>query len=203
VNVRSAMVIADYLEGAIERITRDYLHGDAKLLFSRAAHSFRDGATETMVVKLRRRYEERLAEDALKAAAAAKSAPSTRNALTLTTLAASERDANQDFLYGAGWSARQRDLVAKARAEREQAERDYEVWAKNNPEAHAANLAAQAKAEAKWAKAHARRSSRPSQNKIDWRAYDAGREKAKDIGLDRQADHRATLALEAGEEAGE
>jgi hypothetical protein len=194
VNVRSAIVIAEYLEGAIERITRDYLGSDAKKLYSRSAHSFRDGATETMVGKLRRRYEERLAEDRAKTAAAAKEAAPARNALTLTSLIRSEYDANQDFLYGEGWSARNRAAVAKARAEREQAERDYIAWARNNPEEHAANLAAAAAEEAAWER-HSRRRKAPP-DRTDYTAFSAGREKAKDIGLDRQADFRARPALD-------
>lgn len=149
VNARSTKVMAEYLEQAIDRAMRERCEERNEQFRGKWANSFREGAADRIIEKIRDRRAELLAEEARKAADAAAKAEadlhartregvSTGREITLAGLDQREREANLDFLYGEGWCARQ----AKAQAERQQRMAAYEAevdarlakWREENPE---------------------------------------------------------------------
>lgn len=153
VNTRMTRVMAQYLEGAVERILEEQLidhYGieDAdKYRYSKQANSFREGVVERLCAKIgkkRREYmaeERRKAEDAAeKARAAGFDGVSTETALTVASFAKSEKDANDEFLNPGILERRARWKAEEAAARAEQARLDAEweaeqaAWALAHPE---------------------------------------------------------------------
>lgn len=201
VNTAASKAMAQYLEQAIERLLRERL-GDhpganksyvTKMLFSRWAVSFREGAAASVIEKVYERRREFLNEETRKkheaeaaARAAGREGVSTATALTLHTYIDQETDANMDFLYGEGWSAKQALQRAERARKAKEADDAYTAWALANPEEAA-------KEEAKRQKEERKRSSRGgggSTKYYDPDAYYSGVDAGKKISLDLQTSDR-------------
>ena len=199
VNVRATMAMAGYLSQAIERITRERIQADAISRVSGWAVNFREGAVMTIVEKLEERRavaldeEERRQRDYERAMAAG---ASTSTAISLASLAKTERDANLDHLYGEGWSAKRAAARAEAAARAAEEERQYAAWAAANPEEVRRREEERRRQDAKNAsRRRGRWSSGSSGKEVDWGAYRAGRDAGKAIGLDPQAEARKAAGL--------
>ena len=191
--------MAEYLEQAIERLLRERL-GDqpgankayvTKMLFSRWAVSFREGAAASVIEKVYERRRHLLNEETRKrheaekrAREAGRDGVSTATALTLHTYIDQETDANMDFLYGEGWSAKQALARAERARKKKEADDAYTAWALANPEEAA-------KEEAKRKEEERKRSNRRSRSFSSCKQYDAsayysGVDAGKKISLDQQ-----------------
>jgi hypothetical protein len=91
--------------------------------------------------------------------------------LTLSSYVKSEEEANKDFIYGEGFSARQAAASAAAEAK-------YTKWAEENPEEAAKQYK---KWERQWAA-----EERANERKVDWGSYSRGRKAAEKISIDQQ-----------------
>jgi Protein of unknown function (DUF2786) len=178
-NVRTAVEVARYLEGAIERILRERAREQGKTTASRWARAFREGAVDTVLARMRERRRETAKADE----AAARSR--TGRELTLTGVAEREAAANADHVYGEGWSARQAAEAAERRATEREADEAFAAWARANPEAVAAE-----EERRRWeARAAERARSRRRAPKVDLDAlggYASGTVAGRGIGLDPQ-----------------
>lgn len=192
VNTAATKVMADYLEGAIERACRERLGENGEALFSRWAMSFREGATEIVLGKISERFYERLRKEQAEARKATKeaaerqdadAAPSGSTALTLSTLVKSEYDANIDFKYGEGTSARWAADRAKAAQEAKEQREAYAKWAAAHPEEAAEREAEERKRQER---ASRRSSGAADRKQYDYNALRAGREAGQKIGIDQQ-----------------
>lgn len=193
-NVVSTRVMSEYLQQTIERLAREWA-GSSQQYFTKPAVSYRDGMAARLVERLRVLRQERLdaderkrREDATRARHPG-AAPST--ALVLADVLQAEEDANNDYLYGEGWSARVRARRAELQAEADAELAKEKAWREANPELAAAK---DAKEKAEWdayMKKNARRNSHYTapRYKGDANAYWEGHAKAKDIGLDQQVSH--------------
>lgn len=204
VNTTATRHMAEYLEQAVERITRERLHGDTKQLFSRWAISFREGAVRTIIDKIRVRRREQIDQEELRAEQAATAGYSTSTALTLASLAQREEDANNDFLYGEGYTAKQAAEAAQWAEAQKQREVEYTMWAAAHPEEVRAREEKRRKEQEEYDKREARNARRrkgrswnpnSSGKKIDGGAFRAGREAGKGIGLDPQSAARKPAGL--------
>lgn len=162
VNTAGTRAMAGYLQSTISRLTTERFP-QANQYFTREAVAFREGIADKLVERLqeRRKDAERAEADRKKAAAeqAAKTGVDTRFALTIADVKKTEEAANYDFIHGEGawqrridmreqWSreaAERREAQAAADAE---AEATYAKWAAANPE-EAAEEARKAEAERK------------------------------------------------------
>jgi hypothetical protein len=196
VNTRMTVAMATYLQDAIERLTREKILSNEERL-SNWAFSFRKGACATIVEKLKDRRAERLEAErrALREAAVAAEGAghSTGRGLTLAAFSKSEKEANDDFKFGEGYSARK----AQERAERadmnRRMEAAYTQWAKENPKAARSRFKFKDEKSGKtWVYGTDRSRGGPGSmggsDGIDRSAYRAGREAAEAIGLDPQAE---------------
>jgi hypothetical protein len=198
VNIEGTKATAGYLEEAIERIVRERIGHQANLLFSNWAVSYRNGAAARIREKIWDRRQEmirdeeaRMREAAERAANdAARAGHSTSNAISIASVTKSEREANADFLYGEGFSARQASRrAAQAKAQRE-AEEEYTRWAAAHPE-EARKRAEEARKEAearerRWASRPSRSRYGGKSDKTDYSAYNAGYDAAESISIDPQ-----------------
>lgn len=196
VNVRSTIVMAQYLEAAIERVLGERLP-DEEQKHSNWGWSFRKGAAYSISMKLYDRRAELKREEAREikkrmAEAAAQGAASSGTALTISTLEQTEHDANQDFLYGEGYSAKvaaRRVAEAKRRKAMEAA---YTAWAAANPKEAQSKFKFVDEEGVTWSygrasSGRARSGGSGASENIDYGAYKAGREAGEKIGLDPQA----------------
>lgn len=205
VNVILTRQMAEYLQGAVERITRqDFCHGIPSQYFTKDAHIFREGMVDCIVEKIRqKRAEEEREQQAKKAAEAARAShPSyAGNALvTIDDVRQREAEANYDFLHGEGAWARKQAAAAEAERRRQEAAEAYEKWKRENPEEYARQQREQAEQNAKyWAEYEKRQArnakrrkgvsyhySKPTKYGND--AYWAGQRAGENVGLDRQVD---------------
>jgi len=195
VNTRVAIHMGTYLEGAIERLVAERYPTNSQRR-SREAFAFREGAADEIVLRVRERRREAAAAEQRRAAEAARAGVVTTQALTVSSYAQQERDANLDAVFGEGWSARRRaEREERARAARE-AEAEYAAWAAANPE-EARRDAERAECEHRRRRAQrGRRSARPSaREQRQWTAqYAQGRDAGATVGLDPQTDHGAGSA---------
>jgi hypothetical protein len=139
-----------------------------------------------------RRQEQLKEEEAKMRAAAANGNGSTTNAVTIASVTQSEHDANMDFQYGAGWSARNRAESAARQAARKAAEEEYARWAEAHPE-EAAKKEAEEEAERererkKWEKRGKGSRGGTTEKPKDWNAHSAGTEAGRNVSLDAQID---------------
>jgi len=189
VNARMTVAMATYLLEAIERVLRERLNGAPA--GSNWAWSFRKGAASTLVGKLYDRRAEYIAEENERARrAAASSGPASGStALTLTTFAKSEKERNDDFRFGEGWSARQAIAAAKAVAAHDKMRKAFTEWREKHPKAPASKFKFTDENGTEWryGRASSGRSARDTSINAD--AYDDGRQAAEDIGLDTQVAH--------------
>jgi hypothetical protein len=146
-NVKATHMMAEYLEQAIERITRDECNERDIEYYSTDANEYRAGIAERVCEKLydaqieqkQREADEKL-ERERKAREEGRSTVSMERAITLSTYTKDEEEANKDFLdperhaRKAAEEARiaeSRARDAKARAE---AEAEWVQWCADNPE---------------------------------------------------------------------
>ena len=141
VNTAATRALAQYLLQTIERLCRERLGHDNSQFFTSWAVSYREGMAERIMEKLAERRRHLLNEEqkkARKAAAEARHAAmageSSATALTLASLEKSEKDANTDFIYGDGTSARWAAQRAERARREEEAERAWAEWAVAHPE---------------------------------------------------------------------
>lgn len=192
VNIVQVHNMAEYLEQTIERMTRAW-EPDKSQWFTRRSKSFREGMADTLISKLNERRREYLREEERKAAAARANSGTPGTGLTIAGLAKSEYDANIDFMYGEGTSARWAAEAAERIARREAAAKEAEAWDAAHPEEAAKRKAEEAREaarhQAEWDKrARRARPGRAAQSTRDEDAYWDGREEAQSVGLDGQID---------------
>lgn len=199
VNVVATRGMAEYLLQAIERLTRER-YPQPSQFFTRSANSFREGLAETVIGKIYDRRSHLLAADRKQEREAKRAAEklqrqgvSTATTLTLSTLQKSEEDANTDFIYGEGTSARWAQEEAAAARAREQRDREYTIWAKANPEEARAKEAERRKARrTSW---NAGMGTDRREKNRDHSAYYDGQDKGRAISIDPQAEGRKTAGL--------
>lgn len=187
VNVQTTRYMAQYLEKAIEDAVNERTRGLNTQRFSNWAVSFRTGAAAHLVERLEARRRERVKEAAetLK-----KAGHSTSTALTIKDVEDRELEANQDFLYGEGFTANRAAQRAAAAEECRLEQEARTRWAAEHPEEAAAEEAARREEYEKWHKRYARSSraryrSAPVDN-IDYSAFNSGHDHASKISLDPQ-----------------
>lgn len=195
VNVAATRALAGYLEQTIERLTMDFVHNDNRQRFSRRAVSYREGIADRLCEKIYDRRRELLREEKRKQKEAekaqrraARAGVSTETAITIADVTQSERDANNDFLYGEGWSADQRAQAEERARRRAEEEAEYAKWAAANPEEAAAK---EAEREKEWKKHSSRYRGGPAPKPRDHGAYYSGYDKGGDVGLDQQTSDRS------------
>lgn len=191
VNTTATQHMANYLEQVIEREVVMAISGmqewNNKLRYSNWATSFRKGMADRLIERLAERRAVKLAE----ARAVDTSGASTSRALTLVDVLQMEEDANNDFLYGEGWSQARRDDAQKWAEERRAQREAAAAWAAAHPEEAAAKKKAEQEAsDAYWRKNGWRWNrgsgrSRDDSN-IDRSAYRAGSETGGKVSLDQQ-----------------
>lgn len=187
VNIAGTNAMASYLQGAVERLTRERCVPAKIGLGSKFAQSFRDGLTFGVVSAIHLRRKEQISEERQRAreaeeraAEAATAGASTSTAITLSTFRKSEEEANIDFRYGAGTSAKwAAERAERARLSKEADDR-YTAWAAANPK----EAAKEARREAKERQKQANR--RQPSYRGDASAWVDGNQRAKDISLDLQ-----------------
>lgn len=198
VNVVVTKNMADYLLSAIERLTRERFP-ESSQYFTRRANSYREGLAETVIGKIydRRRHllaaDKKAERDAKRAAEKLeRDGVSTATGLTLSTLRKSEHDANTDFIYGEGTSAKWAAQEAAAARAQEQRDREYTKWAKANPEE--ATKKEEERRKARRSGGYGRASYRDRKAR-DHGAYYEGQDKGRDISIDPQAEGRKNAGL--------
>ncbi len=192
VNVAATKVMASYLEGAVERVLRDEMdtyNYDGKMLYSRWAMSFREGAVANIIGRIEEERERAEKERELKAkeektrAAHPSAAPSTSTALTLVDYTESEAAANYDARYGEGAHARSLAYRAKLEtrwAEEDEAEECLKIF-------HPDEYAKVEEANAKYWEREDRKERKARKDK-DWSAFRAGEKAGANISLNKQVD---------------
>ena len=203
VNTQATINLCHYIEAAIEKATRERLaevvgsndkQAITRMLFSRYAVSFREGAADDVITRINEQREKALLKEQQQAKAAQKRAAeaaaagvSDSTALTLATFTQNERDLNRDHLRG-----KEPGTTSKERAERAaheaQMEREFTAWAAAHPE----EAAAKAKEEREeneryWRRRNANYRGGPASKDRDWSAYKKGGHEGSKIGLDIQA----------------
>lgn len=190
VNIAGTAAMAGYLQSAIDRLTRERCIPAKITLTSKFATSYREGLTFGVTSKIYERRKELLSEEAKKvreaqerAAGSATDGVSGGTGITLASHAQTEADANTDFIYGEGTSAkRAQERVDRARLSRE-AEEEHTKWALEHPKEAAKEAARQKREAEKFA------NRRTPGYHGDASAWVAGREAAKGISIDQQAGH--------------
>lgn len=182
VNVRATEVMATYLERAVARAVEERFPGRP---FAEGSGSYREGIAYKLAQRLRARRREIVAKEQADADRAARAGVSTATALTVTSYAQSEEDANTDFRFGEGtaaeWRAQRAAQAEAARAEREA----YTKWAAENPEEARKKEETERKKEERRARTSSReRFGGVKDDGMFWAGADAGEK----ISLDPQVD---------------
>lgn len=210
-NVIATRNMAGYLEQTIERLCREMLGSEnARQYYSRDAIAFREGVSDRVIEKIVDRRREIVAKEEREAAEAARRASeagvSLATTLTVAGLSDKERDANTDFLFGEGTSARRREAAAKWDAEWEErrkaqaeataaAEKEAAEWAAAHPEEAKKEAArerarerARARRDALGGSANRRYRFRQTSEEMrrSSGSYHAGYKKGEDISIDQQ-----------------
>jgi len=201
-NVVAMRVMAEYLQQTVERLAREWA-GSPHNYFTKSAISYRDGLSNRLVTRLANLRQEKLEaderkkrEDAARARHPGAAAPST--ALTVVDVMQAEEDANNDFLYGEGWSAKRRAERAKANKDWDERMAAAEKWRAEHPEEAKRQEEERARRNAEWQKAEDRKAKRRKgvtrtsgrdRYKGDANAFWEGHRKGDDIGLDQQVSH--------------
>lgn len=199
VNILATQAMAGYLIQAAQRLARDRLgerFGENRAngqMLSGWAISYKEGVTDRIVEKLRDRRREVLKAEEAQARAArdlAMRGASTATGLTLAAVSQSEAEANIDFIWGEGTSAKAKARRAEEAMLRRMNEQEYTAWAQEHPEE------AQRRAAAERANRRSRpRSSAPAGRQQDWGAFKAGYEAGDKVSIDLQADARKPAGL--------
>lgn len=215
-NVVSTEVMAQYLEGVVERLARKWVaeNRPGKSIFIREAIAFREGVAGRLTGRLWEKRWARLAEDneRIKQERERNRAHgvNTENALVLQDVINTEEDLNADYINGwePGTSARRR-LEADARraaaqAAAEELLRKQEEWDAAHPEEAARRKARQAQedearaqdAAKEWAKQQFRaRKPTPEEERAKLRSYREGWNEGGAVSLDKQVDKSKQQAL--------
>ena len=195
VNVKLTESTASYLEQTIERLVMDRLENQNNMRFSNWATSYRKGAATRIIEKIedrRQELEEAEAERIRKAQhEASRAGTSSATALTLGDVRKSEREANNDFLYGEGWSAKMAERRRQAAEAAAEADREYTAWALANPEeARKEEARIEKENQAYWNRRRTRGGRTKSDN-VNAGAYYAGYDEANSVGIDPQTDDQS------------
>lgn len=195
VNTRSTRMMAEYLRQTIERLINERYSNEQR--WGKDAVAYREGISDVVVSRLHaRRRDNEIAERKKREDEAKRSGVSTSQALTLAAYTKQEQNANMDFVYGEGYTARQ--AAAEAERARKQKEADdlYTAWAVANPE--------EAKKEEAKRRKEARRynyggpGSRGGESARDKRSrqssYWQGREVGEKVSIDQQVSDRPESA---------
>lgn len=199
VNVKATYAMAQYLEGVCDRLVKERVRNTNERTNGRWANSYRDGLVQKVIGKIYDRRAELLDEERKKrfeeqkraAEATAGSGISLSNALTISTYADQEEDANIDLLFGEGTSAKWAEERAREAAAERAAEEEYTRWAAANPE-KAAKLEAEKRA--KDERARERKSKTYFKSK-DSRAWLEGFRAGDGVSLDQQAEQKKAAGL--------
>jgi hypothetical protein len=186
VNVQATQHLAKYLEGAIENLVNERTRGLRSEAFSNWAVSFRKGAAMNLMERIEERRQQRVDEAAKKARELAEKGGSSATALTIADVQDLETAANQDFLYGEGWTAKRAAERAAAAEARRLAQEEYTRWAEANPEEAAAKEAERRAEHEKVMKKYRGRGGLGPRDNTDYGAFRAGSEAARNISLDPQ-----------------
>lgn len=205
-NVKLARQMAEYLQGAVESITRqDFCHGIANNYFKKDAHVFREGMVDRIVQTIQqKRYDDAKEQARKREEEMARAGPTGNSIVIIDDVVMREYAANYDHLYGEGAYAAREAREAEHKAAREKARQDYEQWCKDNPEEYAKALEAEAARQRKYAKEEAKRAARrkaPTYSrkptKYDSDAYWQGQNAGAKVRLDPQVEKAETAgALE-------
>jgi hypothetical protein len=198
INTVAASTMAQYLEGAIDRLLRERLtDSEGKLnhkeLWSRWGISFREGAADAVMLKISEKVRKLRADEEKRLRAmskAAKAGGSSETALSLVRYIDAEHDANIDFIHGEGTSARWAKERMERAEQRRKAQEEYVKWAAANPEE-----ARKQEEELTKSRRRYRGGSGTREREKDWGAYSAGERIGKTIGLDRPVDARKVSGL--------
>jgi hypothetical protein len=213
-NVIASQIMANYLQEAIERLARRWVHQNrpGKSIFIKEAIAFREGVAARLSYRLwelrEKRIEEEKARTKAERAANAERGIFTENALVLADVASTEEDLNNDHLcnYPPGTSARKRaeSEARQAAAEKEAAEllRQQQEWDAAHPE-EAAKRKAKEKAEYDrrsnewWEKNKNKRPRKLTAEEERRRlgSYRAGYDKGDSISLDKQVDSKPMVRI--------
>src|SRR5690606_24873866 len=104
VNVTSTRIMAEYLQGAVDRMAKQWAKDHHYNFFARESLAYKEGVSRRLVERLREERRQRILADEIKAreARAAASHPSAApgTALVLVNVIATEQDLNNDYLNG-------------------------------------------------------------------------------------------------------
>lgn len=202
VNTQATINLCTYLEAAIERAVRERLAEAGydtpqkmnRMLFSRYAVSFREGAADDVMQRINEQRKEQLREESRRveeaeqrAREAAASGVSDSTAITIASYVQNEKDLNRDYDRGVepGTTTRERAERAARQAEEE---RRYTAWAAAHPEEAAKQAAEEREATRKWwARRQGNYRGGPAAKERDHTAYRSGAAAGSKIGLDIQA----------------
>lgn len=208
-NVIGAQIMAEYLQQAVERLTREYakIEYPGQSIFIRDLIAYREGIAHRLSERLQALRWERQREEDRKAKEARENAP-TGNGLVLADVINSEEDLNNDYLYGyepGTFAQRRRDNEARRAAAQAKADeflRQRDIFEAANPEAKAKRLAEEEalriqseKEDAEWyakyqqrqARAEARpRKLTPAEERAKLATFQDGYYKGDEVGLDQQ-----------------
>lgn len=193
VNTRTTIAMAGYLEEAIERTLGEFLP-EGERRYSKWAASFRQGATDRIIEKVQDRRRKYIADEEKKERAAkrAASGASTSTAISLASFAKTEKEANDDFIHGEGYSAKKAAEAAKEARQRAASHAHYVQWCKDNPKAAKSEWAYVDEDGDIWRMGRQRSYGRSAKGfdwgKTDRSAYYMGQEKAEAISIDQQVD---------------
>lgn len=199
-NVKATLMMAEYLQGAIERLVKERYPQNSQR-FMREAIAYREGMADELYWRLAEKRKQMVEDmERRKQEELLRNGVSTSNALTLGSLAEQEEDANNDFLHGEGWSAKQRARRAEAAAAQRRAEEEYTRWAEAHPEEARKEEEKRAKERKKnssrWSGGRGSRGGMMAQDKRSQSSeYWQGRDKGKTIGLDPQTSSSAKAKL--------
>lgn len=206
VNTQATINLCTYIEAAIEQATRERLREVVgspdktalnRMLFSRYAVSFREGAADDVITRVNEQRREVLEQEAelareaqKRAAEAAGSGVSDSTSLVLANFVQTERDLNRDHARGVepGTTVRERAERAAREAAREA---EYTAWAAANPEEAAEKEKEQREADERyWRRRDANYRGGPAPKERDFSAYRSGSRAGAQIGLDIQTGGR-------------
>lgn len=196
VNTRSTRMMAEYVRQAIERLVNERYSNQQRWM--REAVAYREGISDVVVQRLNaKRYDMEEAERVKRAEAAKRSGVSTHQGLTIGSLMEKEADANQDFLYGEGYTAKQAARQAERAEARRKADEAYTKWAEANPK-EAQKEEAEARKRARKYRYSGGQGSRGGMTGRDKRqsegSYWQGREVGEKLSLDQQVSDRPASA---------
>jgi hypothetical protein len=213
-NVVSTELMAEYLQGAIEKMAQTWAKEQGyKSVFVREAIAYREGLAERIALRLSQLREQRIAEAKQKAAEeAARAYASSGTALTIVDIMEDEDALNNDYVNGwepgttAARRAAQKAREAAWYAEQAEKQRIHEEKLQNDPAYKAefeekqarikeenekwyeSYLKKQARREARGSGRERSRALTPEEQRAQMREFREGYNDGAKIGLDTQVD---------------